>query len=55
MFLVNLRDEKFNELDFEFGSMEEASIFVETVLKNSVNTIDVTIKIKGGGCNAETL
>jgi len=55
MFLVNLKDEKFNNMDFKFGSMEEVSVFTETALKASVSPVDVTISIKEVGADVETL
>ena len=55
MFLVNLRDEKFNNMDFKFSSMEEVAVFTETVLKTSVNPVDVTISTKEVSADVETL
>jgi hypothetical protein len=48
MILVKLLDERYSTMEFEFESMEEASIFVEMVKKASEKLlrIEITISIK---------
>lgn len=55
MFLVNLSDDKYNNMEFKFSSMEEVSVFTETALKASVNHVIVTISIKEVGADVEAL
>ena len=46
--VVKLLDERYSSMEFEFGSLEEASIFAESALKatDKLIQIDITIKVK---------
>ena len=44
MYRVNIKDDGFNQMNFEFSSMEEVFIFTETVLKKSVAALEVKIQ-----------
>lgn len=44
MYRVVIRDEKYNSMNFKFASMEEVSVFVETVLKCSEADVEVNIE-----------
>lgn len=44
MFRVVIKDNKYNQMKFKFASMEEITIFVETVMRNSESEITVSIE-----------
>jgi hypothetical protein len=45
MILVTLLDERYSSMEFEFGSLEEASIFAESALKASNKLLKITISV----------
>lgn len=45
MYRVTIKGIEYNSLSFKFSSMEEVSIFTETVLRNSENEIEVKIEL----------
>ena len=44
--VVKLLDKRYSSMEFEFGSMEEASIFAESALKATDKLLEVTITVK---------
>lgn len=44
MYRVTIKDGNYNALNFEFESMEEVTVFAETVLHASTGEIEVDIK-----------
>ena len=44
MYRVVVKDENYNKLVFRFGSMEEVSVFAETVMKCSVSETSITME-----------
>ena len=44
MYRVVIKDKNYNSMAFKFASMEEVSVFVETVLRCSEHEIEVSIE-----------
>lgn len=55
MYLVILKDAKYNQMMFRFNTMEEVSVFINTALNTSTKPIEVNISIEGVDCDAESL
>lgn len=44
MYILTVKDNEFNAMEFEFNSMEALGIFVSTVFATSTKNVEITIR-----------